>query len=128
MNKLGQQTSVSKLQLLYDLIASHEDWLMYRILEYAKDRGYTKYTSTLAEAWRVSICGLSEPLMNAIKYHCSSLELEPEANYSDDPIASFGIIEAQRHRSRGITLSLFLGLIKYYRQSYLDLLELGNFN
>ncbi len=127
MNQFCEQTSFNKLQPLSDLIASHEDWLMYRILEYAKDRGYTKYTSTLAEAWRVSICGLSEPLIRAIKDNYNTLELEPEANYSEDPIASFGITQAQRHRSRGITLSLFLGLMKYYRQSYLDLLELGNF-
>lgn len=127
MNQFSQHPPSQNLQLLYDLIASHEDWLMYRILEYAKERKYTKYTSTLAEAWRVSICGLSEPLMKAIKDHSNTLELDPEANYHDDPIASFGIIEAQRHRSRGVSLNLFLGLMKYYRQSYMDLLELGQF-
>jgi signal transduction histidine kinase len=31
-------------------------------------------------------------------------------------------MEAQRHRARGVNLSMFLGLMKYYRQAYLDLL------
>jgi len=48
---------------LYDLIATHEDWLMNRVLHHARLHDYTKYTSTLAEAWRVSIQGLSEPLI-----------------------------------------------------------------
>jgi hypothetical protein len=31
---------------------------MARVLSYAKEFGYTKYTSTLQEAWRLSISGL----------------------------------------------------------------------
>ncbi len=121
------QEKCNNLQPLSELIANNEDWLMYRILEYAKQRGYTQYTSTLAEAWRVSICGLSDPMLEAIANHAGIPELDPNADYTNDPITSFGIIEAQRHRTRGVTLSLFLGLMKYYRQAYLDLLELGNF-
>ena len=37
-------------------------------------------------------------------------------------MAAFGILEARRHRSRGVTLIMFLGLMKYYRQSYIDLI------
>ena len=37
-------------------------------------------------------------------------------------MAAFGILEARRHRSRGVTLIMFLGLMKYYRQSYVDLI------
>lgn len=113
---------------LINLIASQEEWLMSRILEYAKQQGYTLYTSTLMEAWRVSICCLSEPLIKAIKTNNSAPELCPHLDYIHDPIASFGILEAELHRSRGVTIDLFLGLMKYYRQAYIDLLELGNFS
>ncbi|MDA8134693.1 MAG: hypothetical protein M0T82_08710, partial [Desulfobacteraceae bacterium] len=41
----------------------------------------------------------------------------------EDPIARFGIMEAQRHKERGISLGMFLGLMKYYRQAYVDLLK-----
>jgi len=116
-----------KLEPLYQLIANHEDWLMLRILEYAKARGYTTYTSTLAEAWRVSICCLSTPLLQVLQKKSAIPELDPDTDYTKDTIAQFGVVEAQRHRNRGITLSLFLGLMKYYRQSYLDLIEIGNF-
>ncbi len=128
MNNLANSHSTIDYQPLYDCIASHEDWLMERILNYAKKQGYTRYTSTLAEAWRVSICGLSQPLMDALCSHSQTPELTPELDYLNDLIANFGIVEAQRHRMRGVTIELFLGLMKYYRQSYLDLLELEQFS
>jgi diguanylate cyclase (GGDEF)-like protein len=116
------------MQLLYDLISTREDWLMNRVLYYAQLNNYTKYTSTLAEAWRMSIQGLSEPLMKAIKERSNPPELSPDDDFTRDPIASFGIIEAQRHRSRGVTLSMFLGLMKYYKQSYIDLVMQADFD
>lgn len=98
---------------------------MARILHYALERGYSAYTSTLIEPWRLSISGLSKPLMDALGNNKDSLELSPDADYTNDAIAAFGILEAKRHRQRGISIAMFLGLFKYYRQSYLDLLSEG---
>ena len=112
---------------LADLVASHEDWLMQKVLTYAKEMGYTRYTSTLAEAWRTSISGLSQPFLECLKNLSSVPELLPDKDNTLDPIASFGIIEAKRHRRRGISLSMFLGLMKYYRQSYIDLVVQNGF-
>ncbi|MFA5903897.1 MAG: hypothetical protein WC836_08155 [Desulfobacula sp.] len=46
-------------EILKNLLEIHEDWLMEQILMYAKKQGYTAYTSTLKEAWRLSVSGLS---------------------------------------------------------------------
>lgn len=108
---------------LSELIATHEDWLMHRVLFYAKDRGYTDYTSTLAEAWRISIKGLSDTLISAARTHSTPPELGPNENVGEDHIAAFGVQEARRHRARGISIAMFLGLMKYYRQSYIDLIS-----
>jgi len=112
-----------KLKSLRDLIAVSEDWLMHHVLSYAREHDYTRYTSTLAEAWRISIAGLSQPLIEALDTLPGAPELGPDQDYTQDPIAAFGILEARLHRSRGITLPMFLGLMKYYRQSYQDLVE-----
>jgi len=37
------------------ILKDNEDWLMQRILDYAKRQGHVAYTSTLKEAWRLSI-------------------------------------------------------------------------
>ena len=113
------------MQQLSELIARREDWLVNRTIHYAKLHGYTPFTSTLTEAWRTAICGMSAPLIAALAEYSEPPQLTAAADYADDSITAFGIQVARRHRSRGITLGLFLGLMKYYRQSYLDLLDLG---
>gem|GEM_PF-1669605 len=105
------------------LISKSENWLMRRILDYAKRFRYSQYTSTLEEAWRISIQGLSQELLAALERSNDPPELDPDLDFAADPMAAFGILEAQRHRSRGITLAMFLGLMKYYRQTYLDLIK-----
>jgi len=107
---------------LKELISGSEDKLIDKLLVYSKEREYTKYTSTLREAWRVSIEGLSNAIIDAIDIYGATPELSPDEDDSSDPIAAFGIKEAKLHRERGVELSMFLGLMKYYRQIYLDLI------
>lgn len=111
------------MQNLINLIQASEDWLIRRILKYAKERGYTRYTSTLEEAWRLSIAGLSASLVQGLLYHSQIPDFGPEDDFLTDPLNAFGIVEAKRHRKRGVSLAMFLGLLKYYRQSYVDLIE-----
>ena len=101
---------------------------MNQILGYAKAYGYAKYTSTLREAWRLSISGLSKSLLTAIRIGERDLQLGPDENFAKNPIASFGIREAKLHRERGVDLGMFLGLMKYYRASYLDLVRQTDFS
>ena len=108
---------------LHSIIAVNETWLIDRILLYAKRHGYAKYTSTLREAWRQSIAGLSGSLISALEKRLPTVELGSDEDYTDDPLTRFGIDAAKRHRERGVGLAMFLGLMKYYRQSYIDLLE-----
>jgi len=108
---------------LIALVSESEEWLMERILAYAKRQNYTPYTSTLAEAWRASIAGLSASLIDSIKSDPRPQEFEPHLDFTSNPSAAFGVKEAKLHRSRGIQLGMFLGLMKYYRQCYLDLLD-----
>lgn len=59
---------------LIDYIKDHEDWLMEKTLEYAHNRGYTKYTSTLKEALRLSISRLSQSFEEAINITGTEIE------------------------------------------------------
>ncbi len=95
-------------------------WLMARILGYADQQGYTRYTSTLLEAWRLSIDGLTEAITGAAARSPRVLELTPDQELANDPATAFGLLEAQRHRARGINLAMFLGLMKYYRETYAE--------
>lgn len=104
-------------------LRENETWLMERILNYAKTHGYTRYTSTLLEAWRISIVGLTDSLELLIAQHPTPPALGPDECFNDDPASQFGLIEARRHRSRGVNFAMFISLFKYYRQTYHDLIE-----
>lgn len=94
----------------------------------SKKRDYAKYTSTLKEAWRLSVSGLTSSLVEAITINGDDLKLNPDENYASDPAAQFGIAEAKLHRERGINLAMFLGLMKYYQQAYIDLIKEAAFS
>ncbi|MFH1154201.1 MAG: hypothetical protein V1793_10320, partial [Pseudomonadota bacterium] len=126
MNDQYSNTRYTPAEVLKALLGKNEDWLMERILAYAIRQGYSAYTSTLKEAWRLSISGLSTSIIDGLHRYSSTPELTPEEDLSEDPIALFGIVEAQRHRERGISLNMFLGLMKYYRQSYIDMIRCEN--
>lgn len=104
------------------LIIDHEGWLVDRVLHYAKQYGYTRYSSTLLEAWRLSVAKLSVVLLHAFEDITYRPGLHADAEHSGDPITLYGIEEAGKHRSRGVSLSLFISLLKYYRRAYLDLM------
>ncbi len=116
------------MEKLKKIILDSEEVLIEKILRYAKERNYVKYTSTLKEAWRMSIAGLSAALIKVIERNDSIPEMSPDDDFSYNEAAEFGIIEARKHRSRGITLGMFLGLMKYYRQAYVDLIHESDFS
>ena len=109
------------MKLLKTLIAANEEWLLRRVLTYAKRHGYTAFSSTLQEPWRESICGFSGPMLDILDASDEPMELTCGADYAHEAIARFAVREAKLHRERGVPLGMFLGLGKYYRQAYLDL-------
>jgi two-component system NtrC family sensor kinase len=41
----------------------------------------------------------------------------------DDGLSAFGVVEARKRRHEGMPLGIFLGLVKFFRQAYLDLVR-----
>lgn len=111
------------MKALRELLLSHEDWLIYRVIDYAKANDYSQYTPTLVSAWRESIAGLRDALVAALDEHPEPLPMPADHDYCADPHTAFAVDSARRHRARGVTLALFLGLTKYFRLTFLDLVD-----
>ena len=109
---------------LVQLIEENENWLVDTIIEYAKTNGYAEYASTLKEAWRMAISDLSSSLIDYRKTVRNTPCLGPSDTFNSDILTDFGIAEAKRYRERGVSLPTFLGLMKYYKQSYIDLVRM----
>ncbi len=74
------------MDLLRELIINGEDWIIHRLWIYTTERGYAKYSSTLEEAWRISIRGVSGCIIKALEIHDSPPELSPDDQFDQDPI------------------------------------------
>lgn len=116
------------MEMLRQLVSSREDWLLRRVVEYAKIHEYTRYTSTLIEAWRISIQSLNVALFSAVDPGEADEQISLDTQFNETVIDQFSIEEVHKHRSRGITLGMFLGLVKYYRRSYFDLVREQNYD
>ena len=108
---------------LRELLLGHEDWLIYRVIDYAKANDYSQYTPTLVSAWRESVVGLRDELVRALDEHPELLPMSADHDYCTDAYTAFAIGSARRHRARGVTLALFLGLTKFFRLTFLDLVD-----
>lgn len=94
---------------------------MQRVIKHAKAHGYAKYTSTLEKDWRAALRGLTDSFTEMADEYRGIPDLTPDEVYEKDPAVAFGIIEAKKHRMRGVTLPMFIGLLKYNRKAYLEL-------
>lgn len=101
-------------------IVDNEQDICDRAITYAKDTGYYKYTSQNRDAWLLAIQGLSNALLEEFRL-CSDIpDLSPDEDYRSGAAGDFAILEARMHSDRGVTLPMFLGLMKYNRQSFHD--------
>jgi PAS domain S-box-containing protein len=115
------------MKRLHELIASHEEWLLQRVLFYARERKYVRNVAVLEDAWRLCICTLSAAILTYLRTRESMPRLGPDDDYSQDPIVAFFMLEAQSHRDRGVELGVFLSFLKYYRQVYVDLIRTAGY-
>jgi len=111
------------MSFLADLISAGEEELISKVLHYAAQMGYARYTPDDSAVWRKSVQGFSRGIVVALAKSDKIPEVSPDLDYSHDPIAAFGIEQARKHRSRGVALDMFLGLMKYFRQSYQDFVD-----
>src|SRR6185369_12584411 len=108
---------------LVQIINEGESTLISTIMKYADKIGYSRFTPSDPAVWKLSISGFSDGLVSALKASSEVPELSFDPGFMNDSITAFGVEQARRHRQRGVALEMFLGLMKYFRQSYHDLLD-----
>ncbi len=100
-----------------------EDWLVQRCLHFARIRGFAEHTPTLEEAWRKAIRELTAALEAGLAYHEGGPEISPSVELDRDPLALFAVRVCHTHRARGTDLPMFMGLLKYFRRAYRELVR-----
>lgn len=107
------------------LILASEDELLRRVLEYARTTGYAQRMPALDEAYRLALASVSASMAQVLALTGGIADLRAGDAPRDDPVASFGARWARRVRPEVSDLSLFIGLLKYYRRSFREVVERG---
>ena len=110
-----------EVRQLIEIINDNEAFLLERLIHYVAERGYGKYVPPLIESWRLALSGVTRSIIKAVESLNPEFELGPEMDYDNDPCSHFARIEAVRHRERGLTIDMFLSLLIYFKQIYLEL-------
>ncbi|WP_238472856.1 hypothetical protein [Desulforamulus profundi] len=105
-----------------EILTRNEDKIIEKLIDYAKAGGFTKYNSTRHEDWRLSVHEIIHSLSYYLNHYINDV-IDIDENVGDDPVTQFGIKSARTHRARGITIKMFLGMFKYYRRAYLDVIN-----
>ncbi|HEX7520004.1 MAG TPA: PAS domain-containing protein, partial [Candidatus Deferrimicrobium sp.] len=111
------------MTLLTDLIVRNEDRLLGQVLSLAKANGYFRFVPGTPEAWRATLRGLSGSLLQAVRSDPSPPSLTADDVGRDDGLSAFGVVEARKRRIEGMPLGIFLGLVTFFREAYLDLIR-----
>ncbi|ACV62417.1 multi-sensor hybrid histidine kinase [Desulfofarcimen acetoxidans DSM 771] len=111
------------MEKIIEILNKNEENIIAVLINKAKQGEYTRYTSTRMDDWVLSVRGITKGIENLFKAQERTNFLHVDGECECDETVAFGIKEAKLHRARGVTLSMFLGLIKYYRQSYIVVLE-----
>ena len=111
------------MTLLTDLIARNEDRLLAQVLSLAEANGYFGFVPGTPEKWRAALRGLSGSLLQAFRSDPSPPSLTADDVGREDGLCAFGVVEARKRRREGMQLAIFLGLVKFFRQAYLDLVR-----
>jgi len=113
--------------LLTDLIARNEDPLLAQVLSLAEANGYFRRVPGTPEEWRTALRGLSGSLHQAFCSDPSPPSLSADDIGREDGLSAFGVVEARKRRLGGMRLGIFLGIVKFFRQAYLDLVRTAGF-
>jgi|GEM_PF-1349713 len=109
------------------LVVTSEEWLVERILTRVHECGFSPNAPTLTRARQLAVAGITSALLETLEGDELPLEIRADDIKANDLAVAFAVRKARTHRSRGVPLGMFIALLKLYRQSYLDLVEMGGF-
>ncbi len=97
------------------------DMLVDRSILIARENGYTPFTTTIRAAWIEAVQSITTSLGDYLE-DPSDTGSGPQAcvDYTSDPRFSRMRALARQHRAVGITMAMYVGLFKHFRNIYLD--------
>ncbi|WP_277656426.1 sensor histidine kinase [Seleniivibrio woodruffii] len=110
-------------QNLKHMLTTCSEWLVKRVTYYLKAQCYDVYLPDSDKWLSNALYQLNEPVLETPVAYFAIPELHPHADFSCDPYAQFGMSQARLFMRRRLDVVIFMGIFKYIRQSYEDLIN-----
>ncbi len=104
-------------------LGTRQEDLVDRSIEIAKSHGYAPFTTTIRAAWVEAILSVTEGIGAYIALDAALAGPEATNDYAKDVRFTQMRRIARIHRSLGITLQMYIGLFKHFRNIYVDALD-----
>jgi PAS domain-containing protein len=111
------------VERLKRLILGSEDELVRRVMELARKHVYAQLVPAFEDDYRAMIASVSANLVQSLSLSGDVPELRATDDLATDAIASLGDRMARVRRGDAADVQLTLGLLKRYRQAYLDIVR-----
>ncbi|QJB56241.1 PAS domain S-box protein [Pseudodesulfovibrio sp. zrk46] len=113
--------------ILRELVLTNADALASIVMQRASELGLCDGVEISKHTWANSVDMINDALIRTLdKYGLEGLDL-PVDHSTNDPLSEFATQTARIHRDRGVSLPMFMTLLKVYRAAYVKLVykELG---
>jgi len=112
------------METLKQLLISQEDDLIRHVQELAERQEFALHGGMLGDAWKASVCRITEVLLNSLEsWGVDGGYLRTDCSLEKNPLSLFAVELSRSHRERGVSLAMFIGLLKLYRRAYVGLAE-----
>jgi hypothetical protein len=106
-------------------VESSEDFLLRKFYNYVSFAGYTDYMGKDLELWRAMLARTISRFLSYLQGSEAPEEMPVVEDISRNSASTRGMAEAQSYYHRGFLLVRILGIIKYLRDSFLNLADSG---
>lgn len=115
------------MEPLKRLIVDCEGEIVRRVLDYARTRGYMQLMPALEETYTSAVVTMSANLVQCLTLQGDVPPICAADDLALDPAASVGARMARMRAIDARDVRLFAGMLKYYRQAYLDVVQQAGF-
>lgn len=111
------------MERLKRLIVGSEDEFVRRVLWYARTYGYSQHMPALEEAYRMAVASMSAGMIQSLNLAGDIRDVRASDDLEIDPIAQLGSRMGRQRRGDAADVRVILGLLKYFRRAYLDVIN-----
>jgi signal transduction histidine kinase len=116
------------MQRLIDLLKENDGCLLVKLIDYAIKSGFSTYSSTLVGLWRTTVAELSDTIIQLLKEAPGLPRIMVTHTFANEPLLQYVTSEATKHCLRGIDMNMFIGVFKYCRRAYIEIINEANFD